>query len=66
MTPVLLIPLIYLASILQIGLASHWQIAGAGPDLLALLAALWTMKSTGWQALVVAALLVIAFRIINK
>ena len=55
MSPLFLIPLIYLASILQIGLAPYWQIAGAGPDLLALIAALWAMKSTPWHALAAAA-----------
>lgn len=55
MSPLFLIPLVYLASILQIGLAPHWQVAGAGPDLLALIAVLWTMKSIGWHALAAAA-----------
>jgi len=55
MSPLFLIPLVYLASILQIGLARHWQIAGAGPDLLALVAVVWTMKSTSWHALAAAA-----------
>jgi rod shape-determining protein MreD len=57
MSPVFLVPLIYLVSMLQIGLAPHWQIAGAGPDLLALLAVLWTVKSTGSHALATAALI---------
>jgi len=54
MSPLSLIPLIYLASILQIGLAPRWQIAGAGPDLLALIAVVWSMKSTGWHWLAAA------------
>jgi len=60
MSPLFLVPLIYLGSILQIGLAPHWQIAGAGPDLLALVAIIWVINSTGWHSLAVAALLGLA------
>jgi rod shape-determining protein MreD len=56
MSPLFIVPLIYLASILQIGLAPHWQIAGAGPDLLAVVTIIWAIKSNGWHALAVAAL----------
>jgi cell shape-determining protein MreD len=57
MSPLFLIPLVYLASVLQIGLASRSQIAGAGPDLLAVLAVIWGMKSAGWHAILIAALI---------
>jgi rod shape-determining protein MreD len=60
MSPLFLIPLIYVASILQIGLAPRSQIAGAGPDLLALLAVIWVMKSAGWHAILIAALIGLA------
>jgi rod shape-determining protein MreD len=60
MSPLFLIPLIYIASVLQIGLAPRWQIAGAGPDLLALIAVIWAIRSRGWHALVIAALLGLA------
>jgi rod shape-determining protein MreD len=57
MSALFLVPLIYLSTILQIGLAPYWQIAGTGPDLLALLAILWVVKTTGWHSLAVAALI---------
>jgi rod shape-determining protein MreD len=56
MSRLFLIPLVYFASILEISFAPHWQIAGAGPDLLALIAVMWTVKSTGWHALAATAL----------
>jgi len=57
MSPLFLIPLIYLASILQVGLAPRSQIAGAGPHLLAVLVVIWGMKSTGWRAIMIASLI---------
>jgi len=55
MSPIFLIPLVYFASVLQSGLASRWEVAGAGPDLLALTAISWAVKSAAWRGLAVAA-----------
>src|SRR5262245_11450557 len=57
MALLVLTPIIYAACLLQIGLTQRWQIAGAGPDLLALTAVLGVVKSRDWHGLTIAAVL---------
>lgn len=57
MSPLLLLPLVYLAAALQTLLSPQWQVAGVGPDLLALTAFAWLAVSPRRYAFVVVALI---------
>jgi len=46
---------IYIAAVLETTLATHWRIAGTGPDLLALVAFAWLAIRPGASSLVLAA-----------
>ncbi len=56
MSPAALIPLIYLAAVLESWLLPHWEVAGAGPDLLVLVAFVWLTMSASRSAIVVVAI----------
>jgi rod shape-determining protein MreD len=65
MSPVLLLPLIYLASALETLQSARWQIAGVGPDLVALAAFAWLARAKGRYAFAVAALIGLANDLIS-
>ncbi len=60
MSPLLLIPLIYLASALQTLQAPQWQIAGVGPDLIALTGFTWLALSKNRYSFAIVALVGLA------
>ncbi len=57
---ILLLPLIYLAAVLEIFLAPHWQIAGITPDLLALVAFTFIAISQSRSSIFIIALIGLA------
>ena len=60
MSPLLLLPLVYFASALQTLQSPGWQIAGVGPDLLALTAFTWLALSKNRYTFAVSALIGLA------
>jgi rod shape-determining protein MreD len=54
MSPLFLIPLFYLAAVLQAWLGAHW--VGVGPDFVALVAICWLTTSTGRRGGVIMAM----------
>ncbi len=60
MSPLFLIPLIYLASALQTLQAPQWQIAGVGPDLIALTGFTWLALSKNRYSFAIVALVGLA------
>jgi rod shape-determining protein MreD len=56
MSPALLLPFVYLAAVLETWLAPRWEVSGAGPDLMVLVAFTWLTCSTGRSAILVAAM----------
>lgn len=65
MSPFLLLPLVYLASALQTLQSPHWQIAGVGPDWIALAAFTWLTLNRNRYAFAIAALIGLAADLIS-
>jgi rod shape-determining protein MreD len=60
MSPAFLLPLVYVAAVLETWLAPRWEVSGAGPDLMVLVAFTWIACSTGCSAILVAAMVGLA------
>ncbi len=55
-----LIPIVYLAAVLQTWLSGRWEVSGAAPDLFVLIAIVWLTISSRGNALLVVALIGLA------
>ena len=60
MSPAFLLSLVYLAAVLETWLAPRWEVSGAGPDLMVLVAFTWLACSTSRGAILVVAIVGLA------